>query len=35
VLDKFLAAIGTGDRQAVLALLAEKIEYVDVADGGV
>lgn len=33
VLNKFLAAIGTGNRQAVLALLAERIEYV--ADGGV
>jgi len=28
VLNKFLAAIATGDRKAVLALLAEKIEYV-------
>jgi RNA polymerase sigma-70 factor (ECF subfamily) len=27
VFKKFLAAIGTGDRQAVLALLAEEIEY--------
>jgi RNA polymerase sigma-70 factor (ECF subfamily) len=27
VLKKFLAAIGAGDRQAVLALLEEKIEY--------
>ena len=33
VLSRFLAAIGTGNRQAVLALLAERIEYV--ADGGV
>ena len=33
VLSKFLAAIGTGNRQAVFALLAERIEYV--ADGGV
>jgi RNA polymerase sigma-70 factor (ECF subfamily) len=32
LLKKFLAAIGTGDRQAVMALLAEKVEYV--ADGG-
>jgi RNA polymerase sigma factor (sigma-70 family) len=28
LLKKFLAAIGTGDRQAVMALLAEKVEYV-------
>ena len=27
VLKRFLAAIATGDRQAVLALLAEEIEY--------
>jgi RNA polymerase sigma-70 factor (ECF subfamily) len=33
VLSKFLAALGTGNRQSVLALLAEKIEYV--TDGGV
>ena len=28
LLKKFLAAVGTGDRQAVMALLAEKAEYV-------
>src|SRR5262249_44410257 len=32
LLKKFLAAIGTGDRQAIMALLAEKAEYM--ADGG-
>jgi len=31
VLKTFRAAIGTGDRQAVLALLAEKIEYAQAA----
>jgi RNA polymerase sigma-70 factor, ECF subfamily len=31
VLKTFLAAIGTGDRQAVLALLAEQIEYAQAA----
>jgi RNA polymerase sigma-70 factor (ECF subfamily) len=32
VLVKFLAAVGTGDRKAVMALLAEDVEYM--ADGG-
>jgi RNA polymerase sigma-70 factor, ECF subfamily len=32
VLGKFLAAVGTGDRKAVMALLAEDVEYM--ADGG-
>jgi RNA polymerase sigma-70 factor, ECF subfamily len=32
VLGKFLAAVGTGDRTAVMALLAEDVEYM--ADGG-
>ena len=32
VLGKFLAAVRTGDRRAVIALLAEDVEYV--ADGG-
>ena len=31
VLSKFLAAIDTGDRQAVMALLAEEIEYAPVS----
>ncbi len=33
-LKTFLAAIGTGDRQAVLALLAEKVEYIAAHGGG-
>jgi RNA polymerase sigma-70 factor, ECF subfamily len=32
VLRKFLTAVGTGDRQAVMALLTEDVEYM--ADGG-
>jgi RNA polymerase sigma-70 factor (ECF subfamily) len=32
LLEKFLAAAGTGDRKAVMALLAEEVEYR--ADGG-
>jgi RNA polymerase sigma-70 factor, ECF subfamily len=32
LLGKFFAAVGTGDRQAVMALLAEDVEYM--ADGG-
>ena len=32
LLEKFLAAAGTGDRRAVMALLAEDVEYM--ADGG-
>jgi RNA polymerase sigma-70 factor (ECF subfamily) len=32
LLEKFLAAAGTGDRKAVMALLAEEVEYM--ADGG-
>ena len=32
LLEKFLAAVGTGDRKAVMALLAEEVEYM--ADGG-
>ena len=32
ILTKFLAAIGSGDREAVMALLAEDVEYV--SDGG-
>jgi len=32
VLTKFLAAVGSGDRHAVMALLAEDVEYM--ADGG-
>ena len=32
LIGKFLAAVGTGDRKAVMALLAEDVEYM--ADGG-
>ena len=32
ILAKFLAAVGSGDRKAVMALLAEEVEYT--ADGG-
>ena len=35
VLKKFLAAIATGDRKAVMALLAEEVEYVSDAGGKV
>ncbi len=32
LLEKFLTAVGTGDRKAVMALLSEEVEYM--ADGG-
>lgn len=33
ILEKFFAAMGTGDRQAILALLAEEVEYLPDAVG--
>jgi len=33
ILEKFFAAMGTGDRQAILALLAEEVDYLPPAVG--